>query len=127
MKKEINEFINNTIGNINEMIDTVKTVGQVIVIDENTKIIPVSKMTFGFGSGGSEFVLNNKKKEENYLFETSSENLPFGGGTLLGVNVTPEAYLIIRNNDIKIIKHNDKNDVYDILIDTIKNTINKKK
>lgn len=60
---------------IENMVDVNTIVGDTVVSDDGTTIIPISKVTFGFAAGGSEFNTNKLNK--------FSENarLPFGGGS----------------------------------------------
>lgn len=90
---------------IKEMIDVNTIIGEPIKALDNTVIIPISKVGFGFAAGGSEFngetvnSYNRKEKEENINYR-----LPFGGGSGAGVNITPVAFLIIQNDTVKLLE-----------------------
>lgn len=128
MKKTLSEILDISFESINGLLDSTKIVGEPIKVDDGTTIIPITKMTYGFGSGGSEFKIGNtKEKDDNLLFESANETYPFGGGTLLGINMAPESFLIIQNGNIKMIKNNEKNDIYKILIEFLQNTIKMRK
>ena len=51
----INEVLQTTMSRIREMVDTNTVVGQPIVTADGVTIIPVSKLSFGFATGGSDF------------------------------------------------------------------------
>ena len=71
---------------IQDMIDVNTIIGEPIQTENNISIIPISKVTFGFGAGGSEFSgetideYSKKDKEEEIQYR-----LPFGGGAGAGV------------------------------------------
>lgn len=87
------------------MIDVNTIIGEPIKALNNTVIIPISKVGFGFAAGGSEFTdetvnsYNRKDKEENIKYR-----LPFGGGSGAGVSITPVAFLIVQNDSVKLLE-----------------------
>ena len=70
----------------------------------NVIIIPVSKVGFGFAAGGSEFKgeaineYNKKEKEEQIQYK-----LPFGGGSGAGVSINPVAFIVIQENNVRLL------------------------
>ena len=84
-KHPINEVLQTTMSRIREMVDTNTVVGQPIVTADGVTIIPVSKLSFGFATGGSDFGKN------------------FGGGAGAGVNVTPVAFLIVKDGSVRLL------------------------
>ena len=78
----IKELMYTAMSSIKDMIDVDTIIGDPIQASNNTVIIPVSKVSFGFVAGGSEFnseTVNqyNKKNEDEQI----KYNLPFGGGS----------------------------------------------
>lgn len=98
----INSLLDISLDNITRMVDVNKIIGQPIKIDDNNIIIPVSKVVFGFGAGGSEF--NAKNAPRNYDIELSEELFPFGGGSGGGINITPVAFLKISEGKMNVMK-----------------------
>lgn len=96
----INNLLDISLENITKMVDVSKIVGQPIRVDENNILIPVSKVVFGFGAGGSEFT--TKQSGKAYDLELSDELYPFGGGSGGGINISPVAFLKISNGDMEI-------------------------
>lgn len=96
----INNLLDISLENITKMVDVSKIVGQPIRVDENNILIPVSKVVFGFGAGGSEF--STKQGGKAYDIELSEELFPFGGGSGGGINISPVAFLKISNGDMEI-------------------------
>lgn len=114
-EKQINEMLTKSLQNLNFLIDSSKVVGKPISLDDGKMIIPLSKITFGFGVGGSEFSAKKDKIITNNLIE--NEEYPFGGGTLGGVNVVPIAFIIIDNNSQKMIKVEQNDNLFDKVLD----------
>ena len=101
----INDLLNISLDSIVRMVDTSKIVGTPIDLGNNRFIIPISKVSFGFGAGGSEF--NNSKNDKKRLFtneEYSDELFPFGGGSGGGISINPSSFILVNNNDIKMIE-----------------------
>ena len=92
---------------IQDMVDVNTIIGEPIHADNNIVIIPISKVSFGFAAGGSEFsgetldAYNKKDKEEQINYR-----LPFGGGSGAGVAINPVAFLVINNNNVKLMPVN---------------------
>ena len=96
----INNLLDISLENITKMVDVSKIVGQPIRVDENNILIPVSKVVFGFGAGGSEF--STKQTGKAYDLELGEELFPFGGGSGGGINISPVAFLKVSDGDMKI-------------------------
>ena len=100
----IEKILNTSMNSIKEMIDVNTIVGDAIQASNNTVIIPISKVSFGFASGGSEFKgetideYNKKDKDEQIQYR-----LPFGGGSGAGVSINPIAFLIIQSDIVKLL------------------------
>lgn len=92
IKHPIGEVLGVTMEKVKEMVDTDVIIGKPISVDDVT-IIPVSKISVGFASGGSDF---NKKK-------TDVQGANFGGGAGAGINVTPMVFLVIQNGNVRIL------------------------
>ena len=78
-----------TLNKIKEMVDVNTIVGQPIVTPDGTTLIPVSRVTFGFGSGSSDMP-----------FKTGSG---FGGGNGAGVKIEPVGFLTISDGVVKML------------------------
>lgn len=112
----VNGLMAETMEKIRSMVDVNTIIGDPIVTQDGTTLIPISKVTFGFGSGGSDFKSRN-----------SSDNAPlcFGGGGGAGVSITPIAFLIVNGADARILPVNMPADnSTDRLIEMIPSAIN---
>ncbi len=89
---------------IQDMVDVNTIIGEPIEAGNDVMIIPISKVCFGFAAGGSEFnseTLGEYKKKEKE--EEMQYKLPFGGGSGAGVSIKPVAFLVINNDNIRLI------------------------
>ena len=84
-------ILTSTIEKIRDLVDTSTIIGEPIKTGSDVTIIPVSKVTYGFASGGSDFPSKNNKEL-------------FGGGGGAGVTITPVAFLVINKGEVSL-KH----------------------
>lgn len=83
-------ILGTTIDKIKNLVDTSTIIGEPMKISEKVTVIPISKVTYGFASGGSDFPSKNNSEL-------------FGGAGGAGITVTPVAFLIV-NDDIVSVK-----------------------
>jgi len=112
----IEKLMTSTMENIRDMIDVNTIIGDPIESKDGTLILPISKVSFGFASGGTEFS-NMKHHENKENKEDKEDKFPFGGGSGAGVSVKPVAFLVIKKDSVKLLSV-DSNNSYDKLIDT---------
>ena len=91
MSQNLPNMLQDTISKIREMVDVNNVIGEPIVVGDVT-IIPVSKVSVGFGGGGSDFVSKNPNKQD----------APFGGGVGGGVKVNPVCFLIVKDGNVRM-------------------------
>lgn len=103
--------------NIKKMVDVNTIVGEPVQTPDGTTIIPISKVAFGFGAGGSEF--NAGKSDAN------KENAMFGGGSGGGVTINPVAFLVVNSQQIKLLPISSTPNAVDKIIDTVPEVITK--
>ncbi len=96
----IESLMDSAMNNLKEMIDVNTIVGESIETINGTVIIPVSKLSFGFAAGGSEF---NGETLDQYNKDGVDENisykLPFGGGSGACVNIVPVGFIVVSGSD----------------------------
>lgn len=121
----IENLMDTAMNSIKDMIDVDTIIGEPIETSNNVVIIPISKVGFGFAAGGSEFtgetVNEYQKKEEE---EQVQYRLPFGGGSGAGVNITPVAFLVVSENNVKLLPI-DHNSCFDKLLDYVPDIMEK--
>lgn len=91
----IQRLMKTAMENIKEMVDVNTIVGDAVETPDGIVIIPVSRVSFGFAAGGTEFETGTKKEDE--------EGLPFGGGSGGGVTVQPVAFLIVGQGNVRLL------------------------
>ena len=91
MAHPIDNLMNITMEKIKEMVDVNTIVGTPITAEDGTLIIPVSKVIYGFASGGSDLPTKNDKKDL------------FGGGSGAGVTIQPIAFLTVYKGNVRLI------------------------
>lgn len=104
MSHPIEGLMNTAMSSIKDMIDVDTIIGEPISTGIDTLIIPISKVSFGFAAGGSEFkgeTINEYSKREKE--EQVQYRLPFGGGSGAGVNIEPVAFLVVSNGIVKLL------------------------
>ena len=92
-EKSIESMMGTTLDKIKEMADVNTVVGDPITTADGTIIIPISRVSMGFASGGADFTTKNQKPDTDNCF---------GGGGGAGVNVTPVAFLIVHGDNVRL-------------------------
>jgi len=87
----VQETLRVTMDEIRSMVDANTIVGQPIQCGNDTTVIPISKVSFGFASGGSDLPTKVAKDM-------------FGGGGGAGVTISPIAFLVVMPNDVKLLQ-----------------------
>lgn len=82
-------ILGTAIDKIRDLVDVSTIVGEPVFSAEGITIIPVSKVTYGFASGGSDF-------------PSKSNAELFGGGGGAGITITPVAFVVINNGNVTI-------------------------
>ncbi len=88
-KSPLNDLMRSTMEKVHEMVDTNTIVGQPITTSDGVTLIPISKVSFGFGTGGGDY---GKSPKEN-----------FGGGSGAGVKIDPVAFLVIKDGVTRVL------------------------
>lgn len=91
MSQKLPNMLEGAIQKIKEMVDVNSVIGDPITTPDGVTIIPVSKVSVGFGGAGSDFTKS----------KAGSEN-PFGGGVGGGVKVTPICFLIVKDGNVRM-------------------------
>lgn len=89
----IGDLMSTTLTKIKEMVDVDTIVGKPIHTPDGVTLIPVSQLSFGFASGGTEFGKAPK----------SEAKANFGGGSGAGVKIDPVAFLVVRGDSVRLL------------------------
>ena len=92
-KNPLNEVLQESMAKVREMVDTNTIVGQPIQTPDGVTLIPISRVSFGFGGGGTAF--GNKKEP------AADPNLGTAMGA--GVKVEPVSFLIIKDGTVRVL------------------------
>ena len=116
MSKNLPNMLDSTIAKIREMVNVNSVVGDPMSTPDGVTIIPISKISIGLGGGGSDFASKNSNQQEN----------PFGGGVGAGVKVTPVAFLIVKDGNVRMLPvATPANTTTDRLVEMIPDTLDK--
>ena len=107
MDHEINTLLKVSLEHIKQMIDVDTIIGEAIIVNEVTKVIPISRVRMGFLAGGTD--ISGKETAEN----------PFGGGTGGTIFISPIAFLVCKENDISILHLENQTHLYEKVIDSV--------
>lgn len=92
MANHLENMMNTTMENIRQMVDVNTIIGEPVICPDGTVIIPVSKVSYGFASGGSDLPSKTNSSKDN-----------FGGGAGAGVSIQPVAFLVVNNGNVKML------------------------
>ncbi len=125
MDKEhpIESLMKTTMENLKEMIDVNKIVGDAVETPDGNIIIPISRLTFGFAAGGSDYGADEAKENNHKNNGNSGGDFPFGGGSGGGITVQPVAFLIVGQGQTRLLPV-DSNVMIDRLIDLAPRLVN---
>ena len=111
-QNSINELMAGTLGKMRELVDSNTVIGTPITTEAGTTIIPVSKITFGFVSGGTDFATEKQKEL-------------FGGAESSGASITPVGFLVVNGTSVKFMQVAEGNRTIDRLINMMPEVIDK--
>ena len=87
-KNSVSELMETTMTKIREMVDSNSVIGEPITTPDGVTLVPVSRVTFGFGGGGGDLV----KQRDG-----------FAGGSAAAVKIEPIGFLVIRNGVVNML------------------------
>ena len=88
----IGELMQATMENVKNILKVDTVVGDPIFTPDGITLVPISKISLGFGGGGVEF---GAKK--------AGEAKPYGGGNATGVKIDPIGFLVIKEGVVRMI------------------------
>lgn len=115
MAQHLEGLMGTSMEKIRELVDVNTIIGEPVESPDGTIIIPVSKVSFGFVSGGSDIPANAPKEV-------------FAGGTGAGVTIKPQAFIVIdRDGDVRMLELGAKESPVDSLVEGIPGIVSKVK
>lgn len=111
----LGDIMSVTMEKLRNMVDVNTIVGTPISTQDGITLIPISKVSFGFASGGSDF---GAKSQETPVM--------FGGGSGAGVSIVPVAFLVVSEGNVKILPMaTAPNTTVDRLVDMVPDVIDR--
>jgi len=107
----VSDFTASVMGNLRSLVDVNTIIGDPISTQDGIVIIPVSKVNFGFASGGSDLPAKTPEL--------------FGGATGGGVTITPLAFLVIDGHDVKILQMQSADNTGDRIVNAVPGLLDK--
>lgn len=108
----ISELLGISMEKIREMADVNAIIGDPIKLDDGTTIIPISKVSYGFASGGSDI-------------PSKSDKSLFGGGAGAGISIKPEGFLVVSNGNAKMVNISSSSDPISSVINSVPGVVDK--
>jgi len=122
----IQGLMSTAMNSIKEMVDVNTIVGDAVQAPDGTVIIPISKVSFGFAAGGGEYnsCCDVDIKKDDDEEEKKVSKFPFAGGSGAGVSIVPVGFMVVSNEQIKLLPV-DTNSSLDKVLDMIPDIVNK--
>ncbi|MCR4647010.1 MAG: sporulation protein YtfJ [Oscillospiraceae bacterium] len=108
----INGFVGVSMEKIRNFVDTNTMMGDPINCKDGTTIIPISKVSVGFGSGGSDLPTRTAKEY-------------FAGGAGGGMSIKPVGFLVVKNGDVQLVQLTMNADKANVLLDMVPGLVDK--
>ena len=112
MENKVQGLLGVSIDKIREMVDVSTVIGDPMTLDDGTTLIPVSRVTYGFASGGSD--LPTKGNQEL-----------FGGGGGAGINIIPIAFLVVSDGNVRVLPLVASPDTFNQMVSMVPDDVNK--
>lgn len=109
--KTINDLMGVTMDKVKGMVDANSIIGTPITTPDGTTIIPISKVSYGFASGGSDLPKSQKDA--------------FAGGGGAGITMEPVAFLVVKDGTVRVMQINAHPNTVDKLVDSAPDVIDK--
>ena len=112
-ERPLEGLMDTTLDKIKQMVDVNTVIGSPITAPNGTTVIPISKIMYGFVSGGSEFAPKQEGKDL------------FGGGASAGVTITPIAFIAVTADDVKLLNVSNFKDTPDRAVGMVPELVDK--
>lgn len=89
-KTPLGNMMEKTMSQIKEMVDANTVVGEPITTLDGVTLVPITKVSFGFGTGGAEF-------------PTEGKGDGYGGGNGAGVSISPVGFIVIKDGNVRML------------------------
>ena len=107
---KLEALVKSAMEKVRELSETETIIGKQIVTADGTTIIPVSKVSFGLASGGTDI---------------GSDKKGFGGGSGAGVTISPMAFIVVRNGETKLLQMTTTTPYQNAVVNTVPEVVDK--
>lgn len=112
-KHQISDLMGVTMEKIRDMVDVQTIIGDPITVSDQVTIIPVSKVSYGFASGGSDLPAKTNPKDL------------FGGGAGAGVSIQPVAFLVVQEDGVRLLQMDEGSDALSSAIRSVPEVVDR--
>lgn len=112
MDNKVESVLNGALNGLKNLVDVDTVIGEPVKVSEEITLIPISKVSCGFVSGGSGFGKEPQKEH-------------FGGGAGGAMKVTPVCFLVIRGDNIRMLPVAESNSSVDHIVDAVPELLEK--
>lgn len=112
-KHQISDLMGVTMEKIRDMVDVQTIIGDPITVSDQVTIIPVSKVSYGFASGGSDLPAKANPKDL------------FGGGAGAGVSIQPVAFLVVQEDGVRLLQMDEGSDALSSAIRSVPEVVDR--
>ena len=113
MTNPISDILESSLKSLRDIVDVNTVIGSAVKVSDNITLIPVSKVSFGYGGGGSGYPTKKETKDA------------FGGATGAGATVEPMAFLVIQDENVKLLQIPTSNTTADKMVNLVPEVIDK--
>ena len=115
MANKVKEMLESAVANIKTTFDANSIIGSPITADDGTIIVPVTRVSYGFGGGGGDFAAKNTNNSEG----------TFAGGLGGGATVKADAFLVINGGNVRLITMDNGSSPADRILDMVPGILSK--
>lgn len=112
MDNKVQDLMGVSIDKIREMVDVSTVIGDPMTLADGTTLIPVSRVSYGFATGGSD------------LPTKGTQDL-FGGGGGAGINIIPIAFLVVSDGNVRVLPLVSSPDTFNQVVNMVPEVVNK--
>ncbi len=105
MPHPIENIMETSVAKLKEIADVNTVVGAPVMAGEEGVILPISKVSLGFLSGGGEYgpVSSGPVKRSSEMLESTAQDYPFAGAAVAGMNLTPMGFLYVNKDTVRLL------------------------
>ncbi|MDO4572323.1 MAG: spore germination protein GerW family protein [Clostridia bacterium] len=103
MSHPLESILQNALGELKRLVGADTIIGEPIRANERTTVLPVSRVSLGFVSGGGEYGTKNPLVKSGYVLDGGARPYPFTGAVTAGVSAVPVAFLAVTDGEVRVL------------------------